>query len=166
MESINNIDISNTKGYGIFSTETGNAPFNTWKDYLLDITNKKWDEIKKFKYIDSNLVDNLIIKIKELLPFCKEVRKLRHGDFGTNNIVVNDNLKFSGVIHWDCAGYGDPLYEVGNAYFWNCALLCMKKVFEYWKIIYGNIDNFDNIIRCYYYILVLEKFTKILMIMI
>ena len=152
MESINSIDISNTTGYGVFLSDTGNAPFDSWKEYLLNIINDKkynWEQIKCLDYVDSELVEEVITKFKELLPFCKEIRKLRHGDYGANNMLVDETFKFSGVIDWDCARYGDPLYEVGSSYFWSTWLMCMEKVSKYWTKVYGHISDFDKIVKCY-----------------
>ncbi len=152
MNCINEIDISGTKGYGVFLSDTGNAPFSSWRDYLLDIINNtkyNWEEIKKINCIDNALIDNMIESFKCLLPYCNEVRKLRHGDYGSNNMIVSDISKFNGVIDWDCAGYGDPLYEVSSSFFWSTWLMCMNKVYNYWKKIYKNTPNFDAIIKCY-----------------
>ncbi len=151
MIAINNIDISNTMGYGVLDSQTGNAPFKTWKDYLLDILNidkYNWNQVKNMDYVDTKLVDDIIIKFNELIPFCNDVRKLRHGDFGSNNMLV-DNGKFSAVIDWDCSGYGDPLYEIASAYFWSTWLMCMDKSYNYYKEIFDNEENFEKRILCY-----------------
>ena len=41
-----------------------NAPFKTWKDFLLDILNKNkydWKNIKSLDFIDTDLIDEIII---------------------------------------------------------------------------------------------------------
>lgn len=150
MVEINNIDISNTTGYGIFDSKTGNAPFETWKDYLLDIFSEKydWNKVKKMDYVDSKLVDNIISKFNELIFYCNDVRKLRHGDFGSNNMLVN-NGKFSAVIDWDCAGYGDPLYEVASAHFWSTWLMCMDKSYKHYEKTFGDTNYYKEKVLCY-----------------
>lgn len=151
MIAINNIDISNTTGYGIFNSETGNAPFDSWQDYLLDTINEEkynWKEIKNKDYIDSKLIDMMIDEFKKLIPYCGNTRKLRHGDFGSNNMLV-DNNKFTAVIDWDCAGYGDPLHEVGSSHFWSTWLMCMDRTSKYYDSIFSNEENYNERILCY-----------------
>ena len=82
----------------------------TWKDYLLDIfsNNYKWNIICQKDYLDKYLLEEVILTFKNLLPLCKETRKLLHKDFGSNNILVS-NLKITGIIEWNLASYGDPL---------------------------------------------------------
>ena len=151
MVAINDIDISNTSGYGIFDSQTGNAPFNSWKDYLLDILNSykyDWNKIKNMDYVDSNLIDEMIKKFNNLISYCDNVRKLRHGDFGSNNMLV-DNDKFTAVIDWDCSGYGDPLYEVSSACFLSTWLMFMDKSYKYYEKIFGNEKNYREKVLCY-----------------
>lgn len=151
MIAINNIDISNTTGFGIFDSETGNATFNSWQEYLFDILNEEkyhWEDIKRKDYIDSNLIDDMVDEFKRLIPYCGNKRKLRHGDFGSNNMLV-DNDKFTAVIDWDCAGYGDPLHEVASAHFWSTWLMCMDKTSKYYDSIFANEENYNERILCY-----------------
>mgnify|MGYP004580981515 FL=1 len=47
------------------------------------------------------------------------------------------------------ASYGDPLYEIANTYFWSTWLLCMKRSYAYFEKEYGNIKNYQELIKCY-----------------
>ena len=150
-ESISKLDISNTSGYGIFSSETGNAPYATWKDFLLEILDIKynWDKIKTNKFVDKELIDRLINDFRNLLEFVPEVRNVFHGDFGSNNVLVNDVPEISGVIDWDCAGYGDSFYDIAISYFWSTWLVCMDRTSKYWDKKFNSISNYKKIIKCY-----------------
>ena len=149
-QAINNIDISNTSGYGVFDSQTKNAPYNTNKEYTSSVLKNDFEKIKTFDFIDSELLDSALKTFQELLEFIPETRALLHGDFGNNNIIVaEDESKFSAVIDWDCAAYGDPLETVAGAYFWSNWLLCADKVWHYWKEIYQNTPHFNEIIACY-----------------
>lgn len=149
MEEINKIDISQTNGYGIIDYNTGNAPYKSWKEYLYSIFDKKynWNLLYQKTYINKKLLQEIILTFKNLLPYCKNNRKLLHGDFGSNNLIIN-NLKITGVIDWNQASYGDPLMEIANAYFWSTWLLCMQKTVEYYQKNYREADNV-KIINCY-----------------
>ena len=104
--------------------------------------------IKEKKYVDNDLLEKLFKKYKDLIKYTNETRKLYHGDFGSNNLLVEaDNIL--GVIDWDMASYGDPLYEIANTYFWSTWLLCMKRSYAYFEKEYGNIKNYQELIKCY-----------------
>ena len=150
LNSINSVDISKTTGYGVFDSTTGNANYNTWKEFLLDIfsSDYNFNLIKEKKYVDNDLLEKLFKKYKDLIKYTNETRKLYHGDFGSNNLLVEaDNIL--GVIDWDMASYGDPLYEIANTYFWSTWLLCMKRSYAYFEKEYGNIKNYQELIKCY-----------------
>ena len=47
-----------------FESNAVNAPFKTWKDFLLDILNKNkydWKNVKSLDFIDTDLIDEIII---------------------------------------------------------------------------------------------------------
>lgn len=151
--SISEIDISNTKGYGIFSSEDGNSPYSSWKEYLTKILDKQkydWEKVKDMEYVDTGLVDDLKNSLLSLIKYCPEDRKLRHGDFGSNNVLVDyQTLKITAIIDWDNASYGDPFYDIAGAYFWRTWLMCMEKTSAYWEIMFNSIPNYQERIKCY-----------------
>jgi len=129
--SIGDVDISDTAGYGIFSATDGNAPFHTWQDYLFSIFDQRrydWEKVKANKNVDAELVDNLKSTFLSLIKYCSEDRKLKHGDFGSNNVLIDEHIpKINAIIDWDNASYGDPFYDIAGAYFWRTWLMCMEK---------------------------------------
>ena len=149
--AIGEIDISKTKGYGIFSSKDGNAPHDSWKDFLLSILDESkydWEKIKKIKEVDSDLVEAIKESFLELIQYCPEVRKLRHGDFGSNNVLVDQNVPaITGIIDWDNAAYGDSFYDVNG--FWRPWLMCMEKTAVYWEQEFGHLPNYNERIKCY-----------------
>lgn len=148
-QTINKIDISNTTGYGTFDSETGNAPYNSWYEYISKVLNKNWEFVKSLDFMDGELINQALNTFSNLLEYIPETRCLLHGDFGNNNIMVEDGKRFNAVIDWDEAGYGDPLKTVAGAYFWSKWLLCADRVWNYWKEIYKDTPYFDEIITCY-----------------
>lgn len=151
--NISDINISNTNGFGPFSSETGNGLYKTWKEFLLSSLEEhkdEWQKATKIKQVDEKLILEIKDYFLNLIKKCPEERVLIHGDFGSNNIIVNDNLSdFSAVIDWDCAGYGDFLYTVASAHFWSPWLICMKKTAEYWDNIFSTLPNYNDRIMCY-----------------
>ena len=141
-----------TTGYGKFDSATGNAPFSSWRTYLLEILNGKkfnWSEIKKKTFINGALIDEIIEEFRALVPFCPEDRKLIHGDFGSNNLLVGTAPAFTGVIDWDCAAYGDFRMTSPLQYFWRTWLMCMAETAAYWEKGLLLPPDYHKRIRCY-----------------
>jgi len=151
--SISEIDISNTVGYGIFSGKDGNAPFHSWRAYLLSIFDQEkydWEKVKNLTGVEAQLVDGLKSALLKLVEYCPEDRKLIHGDFGSNNVLIDVHTpKITAIIDWDCASYGDPLYDIAIAYFWRTWLMCMEKTCGYWEAFLSSAPNYFERIMCY-----------------
>jgi aminoglycoside phosphotransferase (APT) family kinase protein len=58
-------------------------------------------------------VKDLKQKITQLIPFSDNVRELRHGDFGNDNVLIENN-KIQGIIDWHKASYDDHLFDVSR----------------------------------------------------
>ena len=151
--SISDTDISDTSGYGVFSAKDGNAPFDNWLDYLLSILDERkydWNKVRVTKNVDAGLVDDLKSALSNLILHCPEERKLIHGDFGSNNILIDERIpKITAIIDWDNAAYGDPLYDIATAYFWRTWLMCMKHSATYWEETLSSVPNYHERIICY-----------------
>ncbi|WP_344681763.1 phosphotransferase family protein [Saccharopolyspora taberi] len=105
-------DLSGTRGFGRFDAD-GVGEHRSWRDFLASTPPP-----------DSDLGRRLHAELLRLVPSCPEVRQLVHGDFGSNN-VLTDGTRITGVLDWDCAMFGDPLYDVANILFWATWLDCM-----------------------------------------
>lgn len=150
---ISEIDISDTAGYGIFSSKDGNAPFESWHSHLLSTLDRQkydWEKVRHMKNVDTKLINDLRLMFIKLLPYCPEERKLSHGDFGSNNVLVDSSIpQITAIIDWDNAKYGDPLYDVASAYYWKDWLMCMKKTSIYWNEVLCFLPNYQKRIMCY-----------------
>jgi hygromycin-B 4-O-kinase len=142
---IGKIDISNTSGYGEFD-ENGNGKYETWQDFTLAVLDYDWDSV--VEVIDTELVEKIKDELKRLVSLCPNDRKLVHGDFGANNVIVKAK-QIKSVIDWENALYGDPLYDIAIAYFWSPWLVCMQKSAEYWEELLNGTDDYRARIRCY-----------------
>jgi hygromycin-B 4-O-kinase len=87
--------------------------------------------------------------IESLLPFCPEDRHLVHGDFGFDNVLVEDG-HVTGVIDWQNARFGDGLYDVAWLDFWPDPPLGIAGEFIAWKAAQGQpLPYAEERIRCY-----------------
>jgi aminoglycoside phosphotransferase (APT) family kinase protein len=91
---------------------------NNWKQYLSDIFNGKtinWDEVLERKMVDKNLLQSSLQKIKEIinnLDFEDKETSLLHTDFNQSNLFIEEKtFKITGVIDWEEAVFGDPVYD-------------------------------------------------------
>jgi UDP-N-acetylmuramate: L-alanyl-gamma-D-glutamyl-meso-diaminopimelate ligase len=74
--------------------------------------------------------------------------KLVHGDFGANNMLV-ENGQIKSVIDWENSLYGDPLYDISIAYFWSSWLICMEMSAKYWEDLLSKTEDYHRRIKCY-----------------
>ena len=110
-------DVSGTTGYGPFDAH-GMAPFAAWRDYLIAVADPHryaWKAVAD--KVDPALISRCVAAVQDLSRFCPEARRLVHGDFGSYN-ALSDGHAVTGVIDWDLALFGDPLYEWANLRFW------------------------------------------------
>lgn len=112
LEGIHSTDISSSTGYGPWGYQ-GNAPYQTWRDYLLSFIND--GDVSK-QELDVELgvqkIDRIWNFYQQMTLFCPEVRTLVHGDFLPSNILV-ENDKIAAIIDWKYSMYGDPLFDTG-----------------------------------------------------
>jgi len=100
----------------------------TWKGMLLSIFNGNdfdWTEVAERESLDKELilgsVNNITKKIENTVFDLKEY-SLLHTDFNQRNLFVDSlNHEISGIIDWEDAMFGDPLYDFARVrmYMWH-----------------------------------------------
>jgi len=99
----------------------------TWKEILLDIFIDEvyWQEVSHRGGIDGDLVrtavDKIIMKINNT-KFADEEYSLLHTDFNQRNLFVNPkNHEIAGIVDWEDAMFGDPIYDFSRVrmYLWH-----------------------------------------------
>ena len=70
-----------------------------WRDRLVD------------SFLEWDRWDRLRGRMLELLARCPEERRVVHGDYGYDNVLVEDD-RVTAVLDWANLMYGDPLYDV------------------------------------------------------
>lgn len=117
IENIKNVPVPREyDGYG--EIELGQSlHFKTLEEYLMSIYTSNnifdWEELKKLPYFDQHFVDYLVIKVKELVRFGEGNRALLHGDFGNDNLFIQEG-RVSGVIDWERLRVADHFLDVGR----------------------------------------------------
>lgn len=145
IESLHATNIAHTSGYGPWDNG-GNAPYQTWRDYLLSVLNDR--EVPKQKldmHIGAQKIDRIWGFYKQMTSFCPEARTLVHGDFLSGNILI-ENDKIMAVIDWKYSMYGDSLFDTGVTSFISSSLstaLIDKSCST------ETHDNFEERLLCY-----------------
>ncbi len=106
-------------GFGSIQPD-GNGNTNSWHGALdrsqASNDDHKLDSIPMF---ERAVYNQFRARIKDYYKFCPDdIRQLIHRDFGFNNTLA-ENGHITGVIDWDDAAYGDPLYDVAWQGFWS-----------------------------------------------
>jgi hygromycin-B 4-O-kinase len=108
------IDITGNTGFGYFNCK-GIAQYKTWAEFIKAVYNEyQWGAINKET---KELVLNCISEIKKYDNLLDNEKSLIHGDFGSSNVLNNDDKIY--LIDWSLSLYGDPLYDIANVLFWN-----------------------------------------------
>ena len=142
--------LPSSEGFGPFN-ECGHATFSSWQSFLQSTIRGKdqqWDHLFASNLLDATALQPVMHSYLRLTGHCPEERKLVHGDFGSNN-VLTDGKKITGVLDWDCALYGDPLFDVAGSFFWSPWLDCMRIQSEFFQQTLRNEASFAVRLQCY-----------------
>jgi hygromycin-B 4-O-kinase len=112
---IHRLPVASNKGWG-FTDEAGNGRWESWTDFLLAIFNQKyqvsWQELAKTTYLNGDLFEKLERQMKELFPYLPKEKKVLHGDYGFDNLLLNDRYEVTAVLDWAEMLLGDELYDL------------------------------------------------------
>jgi hygromycin-B 4-O-kinase len=130
-------NVSAIDGFGDFDPD-GHAPARSWRDVLRTT-------LESTEPDDDRLV---IDTYAELVERCPEERSLVHRDFGSNNVLARGH-DVTGVLDWERALVGDPLYDVANMRFWTTYLPCMELQASHFDRELGGLPGYEDRVSCY-----------------
>jgi hygromycin-B 4-O-kinase len=141
-------DISQTSGYGHFD-EHGRGKNSSWHGFLRGVLSDAQPECGETAgRIDQGLLTEMVRGFESLLAACPEERRLVHGDFTSRNVLV-DAMAVTGLIDWNYALYGDPLYDIATAHFWHPWSGGMRLADDHWRSELSVMPAFRERTRCY-----------------
>jgi hygromycin-B 4-O-kinase len=138
-QALGGSDVSSVAGFGDFEPD-GHAPFASWRDVLtttLERASSALPHAAPVLGVYERLVDR-----------CPEDHGLVHGDFGSNNVIVDDG-RVTAVLDWENAMIGDPLYDVANTEFWATHLACMRVQAEHFSRTLADLPAYRERVLCY-----------------
>jgi hygromycin-B 4-O-kinase len=106
-----------SQGCGEWDPVSLAAPHTTLSEVITSLTEGdahfNWNTLQDVEGFELPFFNTLKDKITNLLLYSENVRELRHGDFGNENILI-ENGQISGIIDWHKASYDDHLFDVGR----------------------------------------------------
>lgn len=121
----------------------------TWKSMLLSIfdgTDFDWTEVAGRESLDTELVLNSVENIKRKINntiFDLKEYSLLHTDFNQRNLFVDTtNYEVAGIIDWEDAMFGDPLYDFARVrmYLWHFDF-SEKAVNDYYDLVHFSAEQ-------------------------
>ncbi|MEX2238694.1 MAG: aminoglycoside phosphotransferase family protein [Dehalococcoidia bacterium] len=132
-------------GFGDFDPD-GSAPYVTWQDYLQAMAeNHDWELIANDLELPG--FRGVLDRYLALAAGCPEERVLVHGDSGSNN-VLTDGKRITAVIDWGDGMYGDPLYDVATARFWQQPP-SFPVHWQHYRKVFAGLAGFEQRSLCY-----------------
>jgi hygromycin-B 4-O-kinase len=160
LDAIRLVDISASRGYGIW-TGDGNAPSQSWSDYLLGVVNDRptdrvhgWRERLASSTTGIAPFNEAFGIFETLVHEVPEDRYLVHSDLLHFNVLVSDD-EITAVIDWGDSKYGDFLYDVAWFAFWSAwyraweGINFAAEARRHFDFIGTDVPNFEERLRCY-----------------
>jgi hygromycin-B 4-O-kinase len=117
LDAVRAVDLSSTRGFGGWDA-SGSAPYQTWRDFLLDIGNDPpdvhchgWRASLASSPLGDSAFKEAYKRLAQLADEPPEGRHLVHGDLYCRNVLVSGD-KIAAVLDWQCSVYGDFLYDI------------------------------------------------------
>ncbi len=118
LQRIGDVDVTGTSGFGPIDG-CGRGACGNWREYVVGVAQAPVPPLPKGEGVALNsVVAALKAIVAKHAASCPEVRRLIHGDFGSYN-VLSDGHGITGIVDWDMAKFGDPLFDAANVLFWD-----------------------------------------------
>lgn len=150
LNAIRSFDISNTTQFGDWDSN-GRAHETSWKNYLAKLIiefSSYRNKRTSGALLDGEVVEKILVRYKQLIDHCPNIRHLVHGDYGFNNLF-SDGKKITGIIDWELSKYGDFLYDVAWLSFWEFEIDYAGILLKHYENKGIPVPNFRERILCY-----------------
>ncbi|WP_152361177.1 phosphotransferase family protein [Microlunatus speluncae] len=142
--------IEATTGYGELDPATMTAPYRTPRDRLrseLDSARRwpaHWVEARR------PAVTSVLEHVQSLIDCCPDQRAFVHGDWGCNNLLVDDG-RVAAVLDWATAGVDDPIRDVAGRFwaFWPAVSACVTALADHADRRLGDLPAYRDRVLCH-----------------
>jgi hygromycin-B 4-O-kinase len=162
------VDLSASHGFGVWGAD-GNAPYATWRDALLDVTNDRptlrtygWRERLVNSPTGDGAFEEAYRNLRSLVEVCPEERHLVHADLLNYNVLVGGE-RISAVLDWGSSLYGDFLFDIAWFMFWQPWYPAWRQIdfrqeaAQHYAAIGLEVPNFEARLRCYEVVIGLDS---------
>jgi hygromycin-B 4-O-kinase len=143
-------NIEGIAGYGDFDPASHTAPYESWHELLRAAADKaaSWDTA--WTASRAGQLGDVLDVYERLVDRCPGDRRLVHNDWGANNLLVADG-RVSGILDWEAAAIGDPLYDVAKRFWetWPLVVVCMTRQAAYCDAVFGDLPGYRDRVLCY-----------------
>lgn len=161
LDALRTADTSGSSGFGPWD-ENGDGRCHDWPEYLLAVDEgapvvcgSTWlRELADDEFAERTFREGLR-ELEVLAGQCPDRRDLVHRDLLHGNAFVS-GARIEGLIDWQCALYGDHLYELAWLTFcaptWAPGLATVdlrSRVLDHWRAAEVDLTDVDLRLRCY-----------------
>ena len=120
LERVRDIELKGT-GYGIWLAPSCDAPYSSWREYLLSTIDRDEQRLTNWRQRLSDhrqaraVFDRGCAILERLVDACPNDRKLVHNDV-LNNVLIDERNNICALFDWGNSLAGDPLYDIA----WLC----------------------------------------------
>ena len=142
LDAIHATDVSGSRGYGYWHG-SGSARCTTLRAHLESKAMTGRAALRDKPYSDQAFHRSLVEGMRPLFQYLPERRFLVHGDFGHDNLLV-DQGKVSAVLDWGGSAYGDFMHDVAWLDFWDPDIDYGRLVREHYDGTGKEVPNYDE----------------------
>lgn len=160
LEALRCAETTQTTGFGPW-TSTGDGMFRSWGDFLrapgVGTPTEHlgtWRDGLQLSQLGEGTFRAGTAELERLSRGCPEQRNLVHSDLINRNVFVSDG-RITALIDWQCAMYGDHLYDLAWLLFWapwhpGLSTVDMRSAaLARWAETSADLINADTRLRCY-----------------
>jgi aminoglycoside phosphotransferase (APT) family kinase protein len=163
LDAMRAVDLSDTSGFGA-PLPNFDGERSTWREFLLSVADDEpelaenpvrgWWKLLETRPEAARTFRDAYAALDSRLDACPEVRHLFHADLLYGNVLVDDD-RVSAVFDWQCACYGDFLYDIAWLTFWSpwypglAAVNVRTQARRHYDTIGLDVPEFDARLHCY-----------------
>lgn len=160
LDALRTADTSDSSGFGPWDA-AGNGNTGTWAEVLLDVVAgtpeaslDTWRRDLARSEVAERAFREGMRELTALAGRCPDRREVVHADLLNRNAFVAGS-RVAAVIDWQCAMYGDHLYDLAWFTFWApwhpgvAAVDLRRQATERWRAAGVDLTDLDLRLRCY-----------------
>lgn len=160
LDALRTAGTSASTGFGPWDAK-GDGRHRAWAGFLLAVDEgtpppfrPTWRRDLAASTLAERTFDRGMRELEALAPRCPARRELVHSDLLNRNVFVS-GARIAALIDWQCAIYGDHLFDLAWLTFWApwhagvAAARLRRRAFDHWRAAGVDLAGFDLRLRCY-----------------